>query len=134
MLLEMQSLIGESANEAGLSTEELEANQLQIDSIIQTIDRIAAATSFQGTKLLNGTFDFTITEQATTVDDFQINAAKLSFGETRPVEIVVTASAQNAGLYLSAGAATLDLTGVSSTFVFEIAGSSQALQACVGSS
>src|SRR5690606_38533537 len=63
LLLELQGLIGQSANDAGLSREEKEANQLQIDSILQTIDRIASSTSFQGTKLLNGTFDFTISGQ-----------------------------------------------------------------------
>ena len=65
LLIELQSLVGESANEAGLSTEEREANQLQVDSILQTIDRIASSTSFQGTKLLNGTYDFTVSGQAT---------------------------------------------------------------------
>ncbi len=122
LLLEVQSLVGESANNAGLSREEREANQLQIDSILQTIDRIAAATSFQGTKLLNGTYDFTISGQATTVNSFSINAAKLSHNEHRDVEVVVTASAQHAGLFLSTNGA-LDLTNASSAFTFEIAGS-----------
>ena len=56
MLVELQSLVGKSANEAGVSQEELQANQLQIDSILQTIDRVANATSFNGTKLLDGSF------------------------------------------------------------------------------
>jgi len=122
LLIEVQGLVGESANTAGLSTEEKEANQLQVDSILQTIDRIANSTSFQGTKLLNGTFDFTITSQATTVSDSQINAAKLGFGETRDVDIVVTASAQHAALFLSTNGA-LNLTDNTSVFSFEIAGS-----------
>ncbi len=122
LLLEVQSLVGQSANDAGLSLEEKEANQLQIDSILQTIDRISAATSFQGTKLLNGTYDFTISGQATTVDSFQINAAKLSHNGTRNVEVVVTASAQHAGLFLSTTGA-LDLTDATSSFTFEVAGS-----------
>jgi len=123
LLLEMQSLVGQSANEAGLSNEERDANQLQIDSILQTIDRIASSTSFQGTKLLNGAFDFTISGQATTIADFQVNAAKLETGDSRTVNVVVTASAQHAGLFLSAGAAALDLTNATSSFTLEIAGS-----------
>jgi len=122
LLLEVQGLVGESANNAGLSREEKEANQLQVDSILQTIDRIAASTSFQGTKLLNGSFDFTISGQATTVADFNINAAKLGHNENRAVQVVVTASAQHAGLFLSTNGA-LDLTNASSVFTFEIAGS-----------
>ena len=41
LLVELQSLVSSTANEAGVSSEEKEANQLQIDSILQTIDRIA---------------------------------------------------------------------------------------------
>lgn len=122
LLLEVQGLVGETANDAGLSNEEKQANQLQVDSILQTIDRIASSTSFQGAKLLNGTFDFTISGQAATVNDFTINAAKLSHGDTRDIEVVVTASAQHAGLFVSTNGA-LDLTAATSTFTFEIGGS-----------
>ncbi len=121
LLLELQGLVTTTANDAGLSTAEKEANQLQVDSVLQTIDRIASSNNFQGTKLLNGTFDFTITSQATTVLDLQINAAKLSHGETRDVDVVVTASAQHAALFLSTNGA-LNLTDSTSTFSFEIAG------------
>ena len=122
LLLELQSLVGGSANDAGLSTEEKQANQLQVDSILQTIDRIASSTSFQGAKLLNGTFDFTISGQSTNVADFTINAAKLAHGETRTVSVVVTASAQHSGLFLSTGSTVIDLTNNQSKFVFEVAG------------
>ena len=57
LLTELQGLITNTANDAGLSKAEKEANQLQIDSILQTIDRVSDQTSFQGTKLLNGNFD-----------------------------------------------------------------------------
>ena len=97
-------------------------NQLQIDSILQTIDRIASSTNFQGAKLLNGNFDFTVSGQDPNVSDYQINAAKLGYGETRDVEVVITASAQHAGLFISTNGA-LDLTNATSTFTFEIAGS-----------
>ena len=128
LLLEVQSLVGQNGSETGLSTEEKEANQLQVDSILQTIDRIAAATSFQGSKLLNGTYDFTITNQAATVADFDINAAKLGHGETRAVQVVVTGSAQHGSLFLSAAAgagAALTFGGAqpNERFIFEIAGS-----------
>ncbi|MEY3142626.1 MAG: Flagellin, partial [Planctomycetota bacterium] len=65
MLVEVQSLVGQTANEAGMSAEEKEANQLQIDGILSTIDRIANSVSFQGTKLLNGNFDYTLSGQYT---------------------------------------------------------------------
>lgn len=123
LLLEVQGLVGASANEAGLSAEEKEANQLQIDSILQTIDRIASATSFQGTKLLNGTFDFTTSAQATTVSDFTINAAKLETGDHRDVKAIITQSAQHGAIFLSTdGALSLD-DDSDSRLTLEIAGS-----------
>lgn len=122
LLLEVQSLVGQSANDAGLSQEEREANQLQIDSILQTIDRIAAATSFQGTKLLNGTYDFTVSGQASQVTDFKINAAKLGHDENRDVQVLVTQSAQHAGLFMSLGGTSLDLSAATARLTFEIAG------------
>jgi flagellin len=127
LLLEVQSLVGQSANEAGLSTEEKEANQLQIDSILQTIDRISETTSFQGTKLLNGTYDFNIESQATTVSDIKVNAAKIAQGDERDVKVIVTQSAQNAGLFLSTGA-SLDLSAADATLTFDLAGSAGSRQ------
>ncbi len=128
LLTELQGLITNSANEAGLSKAEKEANQLQIDSILQTIDRVADQTSFQGTKLLNGNFDFRVSSQATGIDDLRVNGAKFE-GDSLDVSVLVTQSAQQAGSFLSFGAAALDLggatatDGASSTFVVEIAGS-----------
>ncbi|MCC6580396.1 MAG: flagellin [Phycisphaeraceae bacterium] len=121
MLLEVQSLVGQTANDAGLSREEKEANQLQIDSILQTIDRIASSTSFQGTKLLNGSFSFTVSAQDADVNTFQINAAKLGYQGTRDIQVVVTESAQHAGLFLSTNG-PLDLSAADAKFSFEIAG------------
>ncbi|MEE9212444.1 MAG: flagellin, partial [Phycisphaeraceae bacterium] len=123
LLLEIQGLVGQSANQAGLSLEEKEANQLQIDSILGTIDRIASSTSFQGVKLLNGTFDFTVSAQASFVTDFQINGAKLAFGENREVQVLVIQSAQHAGLFLSTdGNILLDGDDTTAQLVFEVAG------------
>jgi len=122
LLLELQGLVGQSANEAGLSREEKEANQLQIDSILQTITRLSDTATFEGVKLLNGTFDFAVTGQNANILDFNINTAKLEFGDTRTVNVLVTASAQHAGLYLSAGAQNLNLAGATSAFTIEVAG------------
>ncbi|MEM9752399.1 MAG: flagellin [Planctomycetota bacterium] len=133
LLLEVQSLVGQSANDAGLSDDEKEANQLQIDSILQTIDRIAQTTSFQGTKLLNGTYDFQVTGQAATVEDARINAAKIDFGDTRDVDVLVTQSAQQAGFFLSIGATALDLTDADSLFTIDVAGQDGSRQFSFGS-
>jgi len=123
LLIELQSLVGQSANDAGLSVEEREANQLQIDSILQTIDRISAATTFEGTQLLNGNFDFQVEGISSDVADYKINGAKLETGDTRAVTVVVTASAQHGGLFLSAGDTQLDLSAAANSFTFELTGS-----------
>ncbi|HCD33753.1 MAG TPA: flagellin [Phycisphaerales bacterium] len=118
MLTELQGLVSETANDTGLSTEEKEANQFQVDQILQTIDRISATTSFGDVKLLNGSQDFQTSSVHANVTDFQINAAKFEAGSSVAVQAVVTASAQHAGVFLSTG--TLDLTNATDTFSFEL--------------
>jgi flagellin len=132
MLVEVQSLVGQTANEAGVSAEEREANQLQIDNILSSIDRIANATSFQGTKLLNGNYDYTLSGNYTAANGFSdvtVNSVKLSdtAGANRAVTVTVTQSAQTAraGLMLSAG--VLENQG-SGTVTFEVAGTRGAQQ------
>jgi len=122
LLTELQGLLTTAASTAGLSSEEKAANQLQVDSILQTIDRVSSSTSFQGTKLLSGNFDFQTSGVATGVTDFQVNGAKFT-GTSLDVNVLVTQSAQQGGLFLSTGA-TLNLNGgTNSAFTFEVAGS-----------
>ena len=123
LLTELQGLVTQTANDAGLSAAEKEANQLQVDSILQTIDRVAAATSFQGIKLLNGNFDYTVNSVDSDVADYKVNGAKLTFEGTRDVNVQVTQSAQVGSLALSFGGANIDLTDADSRFVIEIGGS-----------
>ena len=58
LLTELQTLVGQAANTGALSKEEVAANQLQVDSILGTINRIAGSTAFQGAKLLNGNYAY----------------------------------------------------------------------------
>lgn len=122
LLEELQGLLVSSANTAGLSQAEKEANQDQIDSILGTIDRLASSTNFQGIKLLNGNFDYTTTNVATGVDDFNINGAKFE-GSTKDVDVVITTSAQQGTLFLSFGGAALDFANGTSSFTLEVSGS-----------
>ncbi|MFG0274403.1 MAG: flagellin [Phycisphaerales bacterium] len=123
LLTELEGLITSTANTAGLSDEEKKANQLQIDSILQTIDRIANSTSFQGTRILNGNFDYNATGVAGDVSNFKVNGAKLGFEGSLAVDVVVTNSAQAGGFFLSFGGGNLDLGASTDRFVFEVAGS-----------
>ncbi|QQE12500.1 hypothetical protein JD969_03245 [Planctomycetota bacterium] len=122
MLVELQSLVTASANEAGLSKEEKEANQQQVESILQTIDRISNNTSFQGTKLLNGNFDFQVADKDASVQSLEINAAKIG-AEPLKVQANITQSAQQAGVYMSLdGQVQLD-DDADSVFTIEVGGS-----------
>jgi flagellin len=100
LLTDLRGLVTATANGAGLSNEEKNANQLQIDSILQTIDRLSESTNFQGVKLLNGNLDFTTTGLGPAVTDFRVNAAKLSNTGSQSVQAAITASAQRAGVEL----------------------------------
>jgi flagellin len=121
LLTELQGLVTTTASNAGLSRSEKEANQLQVDSILQTIDRIAGSASFQGIKLLNGNFDFKSSGVVAGVSDYRVNSAKFS-GDSLNIDVAVTASAQQGGFFLSMGASSIDLGGATSSFVVEIGG------------
>ncbi len=96
LLLDLESLIDQSANEAGLTQKELNANQTQIDSILASIDRLAESTAFGEKKLLNGSFDFTTSGinidapnggAVTHLDATQINGAKIAAGAYRQINV-----------------------------------------------
>ena len=93
LLLEVQGLTNEAANSGALSRQEIEANQLQVDSILNSINRIANTTQFNGVKLLNGSLDYTTSGVVSTaVDTFQINAAKLPDNGYQTITVNVAAT------------------------------------------
>lgn len=121
LLTELTSLVSQSANSGGLSVEEKAANQLQVDSILSTINRIAGATAFQGAKLLNGNYAYGTSSNATSAfGNLAINAANLPGGKTQSVVVQVTASATlgkltRAGAGLGASGTTLEIAGADGT-------------------
>lgn len=102
LLLELQDLIDRSANEAGLSQAEINANQDQIDAILASIDRISNTAEFNGKKLLGGAFDFTTSgaDLGTNIADVRVNSAKVPAGSSRTVTVDVVTGSQFA--YISA--------------------------------
>src|SRR6267142_6794115 len=105
LLLEVQSLTSQAANTGALSKEEISANQLQADSILNSINRSANTTQFNGVKLLNGSLDYT-TSGVNTANfaNMQINAALLPDNAAVNVVIAVTQSAQAATIGYTGGA------------------------------
>src|SRR5205085_123705 len=77
LMLEVQGLTNEAANTGALSQQEIQANQLQVDAILNSINRIANTTQFNGFKLLNGQLDYTTSSvNPAAIDIIQVNAAK----------------------------------------------------------
>ena len=121
LLLSMKSLVLESANTGAFSKEETEANQLQIDSAIDSITRIANTTSFAGLKLLNGSLDY-ITEGVVNSQITDLTVQGVNFGKNDhiPVNVEVLDSAETANLYISAAAGGANT--IASSVTFEIRG------------
>ena len=125
LLTQVQSLVSQTANSGGLSAEEINANQLQVDSILSTVNRIAGATAFQGKKLLNGNYAYTTSTAATSAfSAIQVNAAHLADAQTLSVVVQVTNSATNGAVQFAASniAAGRGYTSGSGPVTLQIAG------------
>lgn len=130
LLTELEDLVSTAANTDGLGEDEIQAKQLQVDSILSTINRIANSTEFEGKKLLNGTLDYTLSNSGTNLEQVEVRAAKLVEGQTRTVTVEVTNSAEVGQVYFAgSGLAannniTLQVTGNRGMEVMSFAGSS----------
>ncbi len=114
LLNTMRGLIVEAANKGAISDDEIAANQLQIDSSLEAINRISQTTTFQGRKLLDGSLDFvTDINTQTSVVDSKIDQANLGATGSMTVDISVQAQATqaqhvNTAFPLTNATATLD--------------------------
>jgi flagellin len=107
LLNDVRGLVVEAANTGALSSEEISANQLQIDSSLEAINRIAQSTTFQGRKLLDGSLDYTSTiGAASSVADSSIQSAQLGTSGSLTVDVVVDAAATQANTTVSTGGFT----------------------------
>jgi flagellin len=108
LLNDIRGLVTESANTGALSQEQIDANQLQVDSSLEALNRIAQTTTFQGRRLLDGSLDFIITQGSnfSTVSDLQIDQANLGATGQVAVNVDISAAASQAQLTNSAGFST----------------------------
>jgi len=131
LLLDLRGLIDRSANEGAISDSEITANQLQIDSILESIDRIANTTQFNGEKLLNGNFSYALSNvnKANLLRTAIYGARLANDGSTLRVTVEVAASAQTARMYyiasgLSAGnPVSVEVGGLRGSETFNFAAS-----------
>jgi flagellin len=122
LLTSIKALTIEAANTGAFSQEEIEANQLEIDSAVESITRISNTTSFAGLNLLNGSLDYLNSGVVTSqINDVDVYGANFGLEDTIPVEVEVLNSAERGSLFISgntAGAAGALLSSVS----FELQG------------
>lgn len=127
LLNSIRSLIVEAANTGANSAEERAANQLQIDSAIDSITRISNTASFGGLKLLNGSMDYSLSGVKTSaISKATVFGASFIGANRLQVDVDVLASAQTGALYMRGdytGAAAAANGTVLSTLALRIAGS-----------
>lgn len=107
LLLDLKGLVAASANTAGVTSEEQDANQLQIDSILTTITRIGSTTSFGGMRLFTPELGYEPEGlNSTALDQLKINNVQFSRTPLQ-VNVNVLASAQKAELQLLTAKSTV---------------------------
>jgi flagellin len=103
LLNDIRGLVIEAANSGALSDEQIAANQLQVDSSLEAINRIAQTTTFQGRKLLNGSLDFTTSAGAnfSNITDLQIDQANFGTATSVGVAVEVATAATKASVEIT---------------------------------
>ncbi|GJM17889.1 MAG: hypothetical protein DHS20C14_01020 [Phycisphaeraceae bacterium] len=124
LLNSVKALMVEAANTGGNSPEERAANQLQIDSAIQSITRISNTATFGGLKLLDGSLDFTLSGvTSSTIVKAQVFNASFVGQSSLQVDVDVVDSAQKGSLFVN-GNANISTAGViNSALTLRIQGS-----------
>ncbi|MBI1248300.1 flagellin [bacterium] len=126
LLNDVRGLISEAANTGALSQDQINANQLQIDSSLEAIDRIAQITSFQGKRLLDGNLDFTTNNvDNNSLQGLRIDQANFGTKSKIGVQVNVVAQATRGQLNYNFGAiaqdAVLQIGGGNGTEAFNFA-------------
>ncbi|MFW5653441.1 MAG: flagellin [Planctomycetota bacterium] len=124
LLNSAKGLVVEAANSGGRSKEEIEANQLELDSAIESITRISNTASFAGLPLLNGSMDYiTSSVDNTKIDSANVKGAHFGSYDKIPVDVEILTSAQPAQIRFTADyAGTTEDGTLLSSVTLEIAG------------
>ena len=111
LLQTIVGLVDEAANTGGMSQSQIAANQLQVDSAVQSITRIANTTEFDGQNLLDGSLGYlTSGVNTTAVQSLQVNQANLGTQTDLPVQVNVLASARQGTLEFTGSAIAHSVT------------------------
>src|SRR3954452_20381180 len=116
LLLNVKSLVVQAANSGALSPDEIHANQIQVDSAVESITRISNTTTFAGLHLIDGSLDYiTSGVDTTAIKAMHVQQANFGTNANIPVQINVITSAQTGELEFRnssiTSSVTLELTG-----------------------
>jgi len=126
LMTDIQRLADETANDAGLSADEVAANQAQIDDAISSIDRIVQSTQFNGQKLLDGSLGIHVSgvDTADITDVKVFNRSPQVSATTLSVTVQTAASRALLTSYATTSATadtTISVQGADGTAIIEIA-------------
>lgn len=111
LLQTIVGLVDQAANSGAMSPAEIAANQLQVDSAIQTITRISDSTEFDGQHLIDGTLDYlTSGVHTSAIQALSIAQVNLGTQPNMPVQVNVLTSARTAQLNFVGSAITQSVT------------------------
>ena len=111
MLLNVKSLVVEAANSGALSPDEVRANQLQVDSAVESITRISNTTTFAGLHLIDGSLDYiTSGVNSNAIKAMHVQQANFGTNPNIPVQVNVITSAQTAELEFRNSSITSSVT------------------------
>jgi flagellin-like hook-associated protein FlgL len=128
LLNSIQGLVTSAANTGTLSSDQIAADQLQIDSSLSAINQIAQSTKFQGQNLLNGSLGFNIAKGTaandSNISSVQINQANLSNvgANGLGVNVSVTSKATQAELQAGIPVTNANGTAANATITFASGG------------
>ena len=110
LLTQIEELAVASANEDGISADELAANQSQVDEAISAIDKIIQTTEFNGKKLLDGSLGIIVSGVDTSkITDVQVFRRESNSTSTS-ITVEVTGAASQAQVTAANTSASSDTT------------------------
>ena len=137
----IEGLVNQAASTGTISATEIAANQSQIDSALDAINRISQTTTFQGNSLLNGSLAFTTvpandstgTNFTNDVSNLQISQANLGTQNNLSVAVKVTSAATQATLSSAVNGATVTAAAAASVNITTHDGKTMTITAPNGS-
>ena len=122
LLRNLDGLVVAAANTGGMSKSERQALQLEVDSILQAINRTGASTIFAGQRQLDGSRSFVVSDVSSQISAVTVTSSNLAGGESLRVDIAVTQAAERAQVALDFSGTTVELAQPGETLVFRVRG------------